>query len=125
MSCPLVPHLHKMEDVLLFLKQNMAEHYKKTNENILTNEYLKFSKDNRPRVTTPKLSESTSHFVHEIIGDNIYIPLTKILSDINFPTNFTSSFLHYSRKSSIDSPSKNIIYGVQLYKSANFLSKND
>ncbi|WP_312306266.1 DUF4158 domain-containing protein [Chryseobacterium sp.] len=107
-----INHLSEMEEAMLLLKENMAEHYKKTNENITTNEYLKFNKDNRPRVTTPKLSESTSHFVHEIIGENIYIPLTKILSDTNFSSNFTSSFLHYSRKSSKDSPSENIIYAA-------------
>lgn len=107
-----INHLCDMESALLLLKENVAEHYKKTNENIITNEYLKFSKDNRPRVTTTKLSESTSHFVHEIIGENIYIPLTKILSDINFSTNYTSSFLHYSRKSSKDSPAENIIYAA-------------
>ncbi|MCF2220637.1 transposase [Chryseobacterium sp. PS-8] len=90
----------------------MVKHYTKTNENILTNEYLKFSRDNRPRVATPKLDELISHFVHETIGENVYTPLTKILSDIDYSSNFNSSFLHYSRTSNKDSPSKNIIYAA-------------
>ena len=109
-----INHMYEMKDALLLLKENLVEHYKKTNENILTNEYLKFGKDNKPRVTTPKLTEVTSHFVHEAIGENVYIPLTKILSDINYSTDFTSSFLHYSRKSSKDSPAGNIIYAAVI-----------
>lgn len=104
--------MYDKEGALLILKENMVKHYTKTNENILTNEYLKFSRDNRPRVTTPKLDEEISHFVHETIGENVYIPLTKILSDIDYSSNFNSSFLHYSRTSSKDSPSKNIIYAA-------------
>lgn len=107
-----INHMYEMEDTLLLLKESMMQHYIKTNENIFTNEYLKFNKDNRPRVTTPKIDETTNHFVHEIIGENIYIPLTKILSDIDYSAKFTSSFLHYSRKSSKDSPAENIIYAA-------------
>lgn len=69
-----------------------------TNQNLGSNKHIRFDRQGRPIISTPKLENSESNGCIEILGKDQYLPLIKILSDIKDATNFSESFSHYSRK---------------------------
>jgi TnpA family transposase len=93
------------QEIIKLLKDIAENQYKTTNENITNNPYIKFNKKGIARVTTPKTSDSQEGIIPDMIGTDNYLPLTKILSDVRYCTDYVSSFAHYSMKSSKSAPS--------------------
>jgi len=94
-------NLKKIADIsenIAMLKVSLKENYETTNEKSPDNHFLMFSKDGKPRIITPKKQNVQEETIINIIGNDNYIPLIKILYDTKNASNFTSSFLHYSRK---------------------------
>jgi len=100
----------KMIDLL---KDTVENQYKTTNVNITDNPYIRFNTKGVARVTTPKSSSDIQEgIIPELVGTDNYLPLTKILSDIRYCTDYISSFVHYSMKSSKSTPSDESFYAA-------------
>ncbi|MDR2915574.1 MAG: Tn3 family transposase [Tannerella sp.] len=102
------------QEIIRLLKDITDNQYKATNENITDNKYLKFSSKGLPKVTTPKRANFQDGIIHGIIGADRYIPLTKVLSDIRYCTDYISSFAHYNRKNSKSTPSDEAFYAATI-----------
>lgn len=94
------------------LKYRLKQQYERTNLNFEKNQYLKLNKEGKPIVSTPKIEKLSEVPIHELIGKERYYPLINIISDVNQATNFTSSFIHYSRKSTKASPDSESIFAA-------------
>ena len=100
------------QEIIGLLRDMVANHYKTTNDNISSNPYIRFDAKGVARVTTPKASGAQEEIMPEWIGTDKYIPLTKILADVRYCTDYLSSFSHYSIKSSKSTPSDEAFYAV-------------
>ena len=100
------------QTIIDFLKYVTNAQYQTTNENITENKYLKFNTKGIAKVATPKTSNFKESVVPEIIGADKYIPLTKILSDIRYCTDYVASFAHYNRKNAKSTPSDEVFYAA-------------
>ena len=101
------------------LKNIIDNQYITTNENITGNPYIKFNTKGIARVTTPKSSDVQEGIIPEWIGTDNYLPLTKILSDIRYCTDYISSFTHYSVKGSKSTPSDESFYAAIIAMGCN------
>lgn len=104
-------NLNSMSDFDKFipkLKEQLHQQFEETNLNLEHNEHVKFSRDGRPRVTTPRLEEIQSDKIIDILGKEDFLPLIKVLSDIDDLSDFISCFHHYSRKGAKKTPSNEL-----------------
>src|SRR5680860_723956 len=92
------------------IKKELDERFRETNEQVKGNGYLKFARDGKPRVDTPKLETDNAEGLLYILGEDGYLPLIDLLSDIGQCTGLTSNFTHYNRKSSNKVPPDDIIF---------------
>jgi len=93
-------------------KHEMHEQYQKTNTNALDNKYLKFTTEGKPIASTPKIEKNEIDSLIELLSDGNFLPLTKILSDVKFSSDYLSSFIHFSRKGSKGSAPEEIFYAA-------------
>jgi TnpA family transposase len=100
------------QKIIDLLRDMVENQYKTTNENISNNPYIRFNKKGVPIVTTPKSSDFQEGIISEWIGTDKCLPLTKILSDIRYCTDYISSFAHYSIKGSKSTPSDESFYAA-------------
>jgi TnpA family transposase len=94
------------------LKEQLHQQFEETNLNIAQNDHLKFSRDGRPIVTTPKLEEIESDKIIDILGRENFLPLIQVLSDIDDSSNFISCFHHYSRKGAKKQPPNELFFAA-------------
>jgi len=99
------------QTIIDHLKNTTGNQYKNTNENISDNQYIRFNPKGVATVKTPK-SSNVREGMPEWIGTDKFIPLTKILSDIRYCTDYISSFTHYNRKNVKSAPSDETFYAV-------------
>jgi hypothetical protein len=107
------------QKIISLLKDMVDEQYKITNENITVNPYIKFNAKGVAKVTTPKSSEFQEGIIPELIGTEQYLPLTKILSDIRYSTDYLSSFAHYNIKNSKSTPPDESLYAAIIAPGCN------
>jgi TnpA family transposase len=100
------------QEIIGLLKDVADNQYKTTNENITENPYIRFNKKGIAIVKTPESSDFQEGIMPEWIGTDKYIPLTKVLSDIRYCTDYISSFTHYNRKNIKSTPSDESFYGA-------------
>jgi len=100
------------QEIIDYLKKITYNQYKITNDNISDNEYLKFTPKGIPKVTTPKIANIEEGYIGEFIGKDSLIPLSRILSNVSYSTDYISSFTHYSRKNAKSNPSQESIYAA-------------
>jgi hypothetical protein len=100
------------QEIIDFLKDDVCDQYQTTNDNLTGNPYIKFNTKGIARVSTPKSSDIQEGSLPEWMGTDKYIPLTQILSDIRYCTDYISSFAHYSIKSSKSTPSDDSCYAA-------------
>ncbi len=62
------------------------------------NPYFQLNSDKKPKVKTPKIDNSNLGFVGDTLMQNGYVPIQKILADVNQVCDFKSSFTHFSNK---------------------------
>ena len=88
--------------VLSDLEEKLNTQYKTVNERFLSNEnpYLSLHDKGHLIVQTPKIDSSEEKYAATLLSQVGYVPIVKILSDINHITQFTSSFKHHSIKHS-------------------------
>jgi len=100
------------QEIIRLLKDTVENQYKTTNENITDNPYIRFNAKGIARVNTPKSSDFQEGIIPELIGTDKCLPLTKILSDVRYCTDYISSFDHYSIKGSKSTPSDESFYAA-------------
>lgn len=103
-------HLKDFGSFLESSKLELENQYAKTNENAKTDKNLKIGKDGRPRVVTPKSKKIESEGCLKIIGQDNYLPLINILTDVGRSSDIARAFSHFSRKSTTKELSENILY---------------
>ena len=100
------------QEITGLLKDMVENQYKTTNEHITDNPYIRFNTKGIARVKTPKSSDFQEGIISEWIGTDRCLPLTQILSDIRYCTDYISSFAHYSIKSSKSTPTDESFYAA-------------
>lgn len=100
------------QEILGNLKVSLSNRYKTTNENIESNQYIKFDAKGIAKIKTPKLPDSEEGGVGEFIGKEKLVPLVRILADVTCYTDYISSFSHYNRKNVKSTPSIESMYAA-------------
>lgn len=102
--------------VLSDLSKKLDEAYCKTNQNILSdkNKHVKFDKNGKAIVSTPKLEKedilSDSEAASIFPKDSFY-PILQVLEDVNQATDFVGTFEHYNIKYAKPKPANEVFYG--------------
>jgi TnpA family transposase len=118
-----------VKTVLSDLKEKLNTKYKIVNERFLTNEnpYLHIDEKHHMIIQTPKTDSSDEKYAATLLSQAGYVPIVKILSDIDHITNFTSSFKHHSFKHAKMKPKRETIFagviGKGCYMDLNLLAK--
>lgn len=100
------------QSYLPLLQETLNTHYKTVNERFIANENPHLTVDDKYRLNlkTPSIDSSTEKYASTLLAQAGYVPLVKILSDINQLTNFTASFKHHSVKHAKMKPQPEMIY---------------
>ncbi len=89
-------------DMMLYdLKILLDEKYHLVNQryNNQLNPYLSINKNGIIQATTPTLEEKETEHISALLNQNRYVPILRVLSDIDNATNFSMSFKHHTIKS--------------------------
>ena len=107
--------------VLDDLREKLSIKYRDVNVRLATNEnpYLQLDSDGRPKVRTPKIDNSDFGFIGETLMQEGYVPIQKILADINQVCDFKSCFTHFSNKHKKMKPSLEVLLAGILGKGCN------
>jgi len=107
--------------VLDGLREKLSLKYQDVNARLAAgdNPYLQLDSDNKPKVKTPKIDNSDFGFVGETLMQNGYVPIQKILADVNQVCDFKSSFTHFSNKHKKMKPSLDVLLAGLLGKGCN------
>jgi len=86
--------------VLEGLREKLSLKYQDVNARLAAgdNPYVQLDSDNKPKVKTPKIDNNDFGFVGDTLMQNGYVPIQKILADVNHVCDFKSSFTHFSNK---------------------------
>ena len=106
------------DETLETLASTLEERYHHTNSRILTgsNSYVRFFKDGKFHVTTPKLEDEETEPLSGLFPDKRYISLLEVLSTINRITHFLDAFEHWQTKYTRARPSeKMFLAGIVGY----------
>lgn len=111
--------LTEFKDVLIVLgklKPELNEQYKTTNNNIISgaNTYVKFDTKMRPIINTPKVEKIETKATSSLFAECKYVPILKILKDIQQVADYLSCFKHHSVKDKQILPDDNIFYAAIL-----------
>lgn len=109
--------LTEFKDILIVLgklKPEIDEQYKTTNNNINSsaNTYVKFDTKMRPIVNTPKVEKIETKATSSLFTECKYVPILKILKDIQQIVDYLSCFKHHSVKDKQILPDDNIFYAA-------------
>ncbi|MBL4761319.1 MAG: Tn3 family transposase [Gammaproteobacteria bacterium] len=96
-----------IDAVLTELKCDLDEKYSAINKDYLSknNPYLSLSGDGRIQISTPKTDYDQSGFIGRTLLQQGFVPIQRILSDINGIYNFDEAFTHYKNKNVKSKPS--------------------
>lgn len=83
------------------------------------NPYFKFSKKMKPIVTTPAIEKLKSDSLSSLFKGCRYVPILKILSDVNKVTQFSDCFDHYTFKNAKGCPSDEVFYAGTISMGCN------
>lgn len=107
-----IADLDNVHKFLENLKVDLRNQYIRTNENIPNNKLLRFSREGKPLVKTPRIEVVEQGTVSNLFGNDSFLPLITVLSDIRHSTDFIGSFMHYSKRSNKDVPPEDMIYAA-------------
>ena len=107
--------------VLDGLREKLSLKYRDVNVRLAAgdNPYFQLDVDNKPKVKTPKIDNTDFGFVGDTLVQNGYVPIQKILADINQVCDFKSSFTHFSNKHKKMKPSLDVLLAGLLGKGCN------
>ena len=93
-------------------KAQLDSKYKIVNDRFLAGEniHLKIDKDDKIILYTPKTDSSEKEYISSLLSQAGYVPILQVLSDINYITQYTSSFKHFSVKRKKMDPKPETIY---------------
>lgn len=98
------------------LKNKLDKKYHTVNQRVLKklNPYLSINedKDDRVHVTTPALDEKETKHISALLGQVGYVPVLRVLSEIDQITKFTESFTHHSIKHSKPKPNSAVFFAA-------------
>jgi TnpA family transposase len=103
------------------LRKKLRQKYQKVNARIAAGEnpYFELDSDNKPKLQTPKIDNSDFGFIGDTLIRNGYIPIQKILSDVDDVCNFKSKFTHFSNEHKKMKPSITLLLAGILGKGCN------
>lgn len=110
-------NISKLESFSEFIdtsKMELSKQYETTNDSIGDNKHIKFNKDGKAIVNTPKLENSQTNGCIDILGNDQYLPLINILSDIRHSSDLSKAFTHYSRKTVKKQLADDLIYAALI-----------
>jgi len=111
--------LSNMQDIDLLLtqlKQQLNSQYTQTNVQINcgNNTYVKFDAKNKPIIATPKVEKPNTKSVASLFSECKYVPILKVLTDIQQVVDYLSCFRHLSVKDKQVLPSDKIFFAAIL-----------
>ena len=111
----------KVKTVLSALEEKLNTKYKTVNERFLANEnpYLTIDDKYHIIIQTPKTDSSEEKYASTLLNQAGYVPIVKVLSDINHITQFTASFKHHSIKHTKMKPQPEMIFAGVVGKGCN------
>lgn len=82
------------------LKHMLNEKYKTVNQRFLEgrNPYLSIHDDGHIQITTPALDDKDTEYIAALLDQGGYVPILRVLSEIDNITQFTKCFKHHSIK---------------------------
>ncbi len=100
------------ERTMKILKELLDNQWHITNKGISSrqNPFFKFSKKMKPIVTTPAVEKVKSESLSSLFKSCRYVPILKILSDVNKTTGFLKCFDHYTFKNAKRNPSEQVFF---------------
>ena len=103
------------------LREKLSLKYRDVNARLADgdNPYLQLDSDNKLKVKTPKIDNSDFGFAGDTLMQNGYVPIQKILADVNQVCDFKSSFTHFSNKHKKMKPSLDVLLAGLLGKGCN------
>ena len=103
------------------LEEKLNTAYTTVNERFLANQnpYLVIDEKYHMTLTTPKTDSSTEKYASTLLDQAGYVPLIKVLSDINQVTQFTAAFKHHSIKHTKMKPQPEMIFAGITAKGRN------
>ena len=118
-----------IEQVLSTLKQKLDQQYWDVNESISEglNRYITLKKEGGFSLYTPPIDKPDYESIAAIIGKDTYVPILKIMAEINRHTQFITHFKHHKMKGAKGFPESEIFYAgifglgshIGLHKLAN------
>ena len=107
--------------LIQILKHQLDQKYKTVNERFLShqNNFLTIDENNHFKITTPKTESSEEKYTSTLLAHAGFVPILKILSDVDHVTQFTSSFKHHSIKHTKVKPQPTMIFAGIIGKGCN------
>lgn len=87
------------------------------------NQWVKIKKDGKPSIHTPAVEKPDYDSLVEVIGQDTYVPILKMISQIDSVTKFSSAFKHHNIKGSKAKPSPAFFYAGIFGLGAGITSK--
>jgi TnpA family transposase len=111
----------KVEDILSSLSEKLDDHYQTLNENYLANKNPHLIVDDKYHIVinTPKIDSSDEKYAAQLLQKAGFVPIVKVLADINAVTHFTDAFKHHSIKHHKMKPQPGMIFAGVLGKGCN------
>ncbi len=113
------------DKVIEVLKEKTDQQYCLTNQHIKQkkNPFITFRKEERFILRTPRVDKPNTEKISELLSEQKYTPILKILSDVQELAGFVHSFKHHSIKTKKGFPSPEVFYAGILALGCNIGTK--
>src|SRR5690606_38974367 len=103
------------------LKSQLDQKYHTVNQRFSNKEnpYIKIDPTNKVKVNTPKIDSDESEYISSLLSQSGFVPILKVLSDINRIAQFATAFKHFSIKHKKMKPTPETILAGILGKGCN------
>lgn len=103
------------------LKEQLDFKYQHVNERFLKgeNSFLTVDENHRVKVTTPTTESSEEEYASSLLSQAGFVPILRVLTDVEQVTQFTGSFKHFSVKHKKMKPNPETVFAGILGKGCN------
>ena len=103
------------------LKEQLDNKYQGVNERFLKgeNSFLTVDENHKVKITTPKTESSEEEYTFSLLSQAGFVPILRVLTDIDQVTQFTGSFKHFSVKHKKMKPNSETVFAGLLGKGCN------
>ncbi|MBY0461977.1 MAG: Tn3 family transposase [Alphaproteobacteria bacterium] len=103
------------------LKEQLDSKYQHVNERFLKgeNNLLTVDENHRAKISTPKIESSEEEYASSLLCQAGFVPILRVLTDIEQITQFTGSFKHFSVKHKKMKPNPETVFAGILGKGCN------